>query len=202
MPLDTQAVNGIIQLGAVGVLILFGIAAVILVWKRPSKSSTDTVLVAMASLSDKQFIAAATAEKKREEREEEYRADRKEQTERFIASIDRQTIVLQTISSVNTSVDAKLDTNRIDVTAVRDAVNQLATVGSVPLQDVQQKVTHIYQTISEQWITQDRQLKESIQQQLNEVTAKLALMQSRIRTNEVIKTGEVDRVVITPKETT
>jgi len=202
MPLDTQAVNGIIQLGAVGVLILFGIAAVILVWKRPSKSSTDTVLVAMASLSDKQFIAAATAEKKREEREEEYRADRKEQTERFIASIDRQTIVLQTISSVNTSVDAKLDTNRIDVTAVRDAVNQLATVGSVPLQDVQQKVTHIYQTISEQWITQDRQLKESIQQQLNEVTAKLALMQSRIRTNEILKTGEVDRVVITPKETT
>lgn len=187
MPLDTQTVNAIVQLGAVGVLILLSISLLIYLSRRPANSTDDTVLIAIANLSDKQFQAAAKKDELREKREEEYRNDRKEQTERFIASIDRQTVVLQTIQATNMAVSGSLDTQKNDTTAIKDAVTQMRDVGSLPLQDVQKKVTHISEMFDEAWVTNDTMLKANIQRELENVTRKLSELVDKLKTDELKK---------------
>ena len=90
-------------------------------------------------------------------------------------------------NKTSTSIAADLNVKNTELTEVKIAVAQMASVGSLPLQDVQKTVNRIEDKVKDMSTTrdEDKQLKEDILKLLREVDGKLGRIDERLKTKEV-----------------
>lgn len=201
-----ETVDSALQQQVVGFLVItacvflvIAIAILIYVIRRPANDTdekdvnleSEKVKSALALMNDKN---AARAEKKEEQLEaqakqhqaemkeqaKEHRAEMKEMGEQFLAA-------MQEMNKTNNTIAVSNQSHVTEISAVKTAVEQMATVGSLPLQDVQRTVNEIKDNVGN-WSTirdEDKVFKEDILRLLGEVDRKIRRIDDRLKTKEV-----------------
>lgn len=207
-PIDAQTIGSIVQLGAVGVLFLLGLALVIYAWRRPTTSANDTVITTMSMLYDKQAAASAQANERHAAEmkmlTEKHAAEMKELIQRGIVANEQGNKVMEAMTAANQSIATNTTSHNTELTAVKQLLETMATTGSAPVQDIQQTVNRIEGKVSAIVTVRDEDtaLKEDIHNELVGLIEIAKRIEAKIKTDELKKIHDSQQMppVTTPAE--
>lgn len=214
-----QSVNTLINLGAVGVLLLLGFALVLWIWTSRNKKSTTEdsakVITMLSSIVAKQD----ERQEKSEEANRKLLQDFKEQQTESMTAVsdglnkqaDNYALSLRILNDINSHNQQQTIIN----TVVREDLKQMTERGSVPLQNLIITVARIETSILEiknnlipcaevkSMVEEDRQLfRDALEALNNDVQIFKLSMQARIDEKRKSDTAELSAItppVVTPE---
>lgn len=196
-----ETVDTAFQQGLVGVFLIFmfavaiiAITALIYVLRRPAKStSEDDVNLALSSLADKQAARAEKKEEQLQEQARQHQAEMKEQAKEHALEMkamgEQFLAAMQEMNNTNNTIATSNQTHVTEISGLKTAVEQMATVGSLPLQDVQ-KTVHSIETKVKDMATvrdEDHKLKADILSELKDLAVTVRRVDEKLKTKEIIR---------------
>lgn len=184
-----KTVDNAFNQGIVGVLLLLGamgvftsIALVVYFWRRPVKKDDEPVSVTLSKVLDKTFTKLEKLEAERKAEQQQQHEAAQKMSERFIAAMESNALA-------NTKIAGGFDTQSTDIGVLKKVINQMATDGSIPLQELIKTVNRIEEKLDESWKAEDedRKLKANVLQELSLVNAALKRIEDQRKTSEMKK---------------
>lgn len=159
-PIDTKTLDSIVQLGAIGVLLLLALALVIFLWTKrnakPSNAVESDAIVALARIADNQQEQIKEQQAWQRKAEEANRALVSQINERNIESVsavadatNRLADTLQSQTALLTAINSGNQAQSASVLTMQADLKQMTEVGSKPLQGLVEMVARIEITLNQ-----------------------------------------------------